>query len=113
MSLATSLSNFGNKFRNGVDGAVHAAGNSAMATGAEAGMAATSGQAVGTLNDSLSTGVANSAAISLAQVAASTEQFKINAAWQEANSVLHMAEKAVAAAVKFQNQGADDAKDAI
>jgi hypothetical protein len=97
----------------GADAAVHAAGNSAISHGSEAAMAATSGQATGTLNDALSTGVANQAAIAMAQVQASTEQFKIGAAQQEANSTLHMAAKALAAAVKFQNQMADDAKDAI
>jgi hypothetical protein len=113
MSIVSTITNAGNALRKGADGAVHAAGNSAIADGASAGLAAMGSEATGSLNDALSTGVANSAAIAMAQVQASTEQFKINAAEQEANSVLHMAEKAVAAAVKFQNQGADDAKDAI
>jgi len=109
MSLSTTMT----KVKQGADAALHAAGNAGMAKGSEAAMAATSGEATGTLNDALSTGVANQAAIAMAQVQASTEQFKIGAAQQEANSTLHMAAKALAAAVKFQNQMADDAKDAI
>jgi hypothetical protein len=93
--------------------AVHGAGNAAISSGTEAAMSGLSGSAVGTMNGAMQEGVANQAAIALAQVQASTEQFKIGAAQQEANSTLHMAEKAIATAVKFQNQMADDAKDAI
>lgn len=93
--------------------ATHAAGNSVISSGTEAAMGALGTSAVGTMNGALQEGVANQAAIALAQVQASTEQLKIGAAQQEANSTLHMAENAIATAVKFQNKMSDDAKDAI
>ncbi len=91
----------------------HGAGNAAISNGTEAAMGAMGTGAVNTMNGALQEGVANQAAIALAQVQASTEQLKIGAAQQEANSTLHMAENAIATAVKFQNKMSDDAKDAI
>lgn len=92
---------------------VHGAGNSVIANGVESSMSSLSTGATNTLNGALQDGVASQAAIALAQVQASTEQLKIGAAQQEANSTLHMAENAIATAVKFQNKMSDDAKDAI
>jgi hypothetical protein len=92
---------------------VHGAGNAAISSGTEAAMNGLSAGATNTMNSALQSGVASQAAIALAQVQASTEQLKIGAAQQEANSTLHMAENAIATAVKFQNKMSDDAKDAI
>jgi hypothetical protein len=97
----------------GASTAVHAAGNSAISTGTQSAMNGLSANATNTMNSALQDGVASQAAIALAQVQASTEQLKIGAAQQEANSTLHMAENAIATAVKFQNKMSDDAKDAI
>jgi hypothetical protein len=97
----------------GANTAVHAASNAAISDGTSAGLAASGTEATSTLNSALSEGVASQAAIALAQVQASTQQLQIGAEQQEANSTLHMAEDAVATAVKFQNKMADDAKDAI
>jgi hypothetical protein len=87
--------------------------NAGVSDFASTGMSAMSAGATDTLNSALSQGVASQANIAMAQVAASTEQLAIGAAQQEANSTLHMAENAVATAVKFQNKMSDDAKDAI
>ena len=97
----------------GASTAVHSAGNAAISDGTSAAMNGLSTSATNTMNSALQDGVASQAAIALAQVQASTEQLKIGAAQQEANSTLHMAENAIATAVKFQNKMSDDAKDAI
>jgi hypothetical protein len=89
----------------GLNGGVSALGQHSMAD--------SSGDAIGSLNDSLSQGIANQASMAAAQVKASTEQFAIGAQQQEANSTLHQAENSVATAVKFQNKLSDDAKEAI
>lgn len=97
----------------GTSTVVHGAGNAAISGGTEAALSSLSTGATNTLNGALQDGVASQAAIALAQVQASTEQLKIGAAQQEANSTLHMAENAIATAVKFQNKMSDDAKDSI
>ncbi len=97
----------------GASTAAHGVENSAISSGTSAAMSGMSAGATNTMNGALQEGVASQAAIALAQVQASTEQLKIGAAQQEANSTLHMAENAIATAVKFQNKMSDDAKDAI
>ena len=98
---------------NPVSTAANGVANATTANATSTGMSALSGEATSTMNSSLASGVADQASIALAQVNASTEQLKIGAAQQEANSTLHMGENAIATAVKFQNKMSDDAKDAI
>jgi len=95
------------------DSAKKAKGNNEVTQQAAGDMSGLGDDALGTLDGALQQGVRNQAAIALAQAKASTAQFAVGAALQELNSTLHMAENAVATAVKFQNKMSDDAKDAI
>jgi len=109
MSFGSTITRLGTTGSSMLSGA----GNIATAAGATGLINGSGGQAIGNLNSALSQGIADQANIAASQVNASTQQMAIGAAQQEANSTLHMAENAVATAVKFQNKMSDDAKEAI